>query len=124
MDNLTIFKNELEQLKGQLVISNFNVYRLIALVEDDMDYYYCLYDGRTVRLTSCAMRLTPLRGFIPNRDYEEMVRICELNHYDQPKMFRSSEDGSTFNIQHKREIVRTVLDGGNRFIVDPCWDII
>lgn len=31
MDNLTIFKNELDELKGQLVLVDFNVYRLIAL---------------------------------------------------------------------------------------------
>ena len=45
MDNLTIFTNEYNDLKGQMVISSDKVYRFIGLAEDEHDYYYVLYDN-------------------------------------------------------------------------------
>ena len=44
-DNKKIILEEFESLKGQLVIAgDWKVKRLVAVVEDDMDYYWLFYD--------------------------------------------------------------------------------
>ena len=44
-DNKKIILEEFESLKGQLVIAgDWKVKRLIAVVEDAMDYYWLFYD--------------------------------------------------------------------------------
>jgi hypothetical protein len=61
-DNLTLITNEFENLKGQYVLVDCESFRLIGIVEDEHDYYYCLYDGRKLKLTTCLMRITPIKG--------------------------------------------------------------
>ena len=124
-DNLTIFKGEYEKYKGQHVISNDTVYRFIGIVDDEEDYYYCLYDGRKLRLHSCVGVIVPLKGFILDKHYNEFVRLAKLNHYDQETLF-SIEDTDKLkeiNDQHKKELVESIEKSGDKFIVGPCWEL-
>jgi hypothetical protein len=122
MTNLEIFTNEYETLKGQFVLVDNQTFRFIGIGEDDMDYYYVLYDGRTLRLTTCLQRLTPLKGFILEDHYNEMVRIAKLNHYDQLTLWGSKDDSlSEFNEKHKEELTNGWND--TKFILGPHWEL-
>ena len=76
---------EFEKYKGQLVITDFDwkVERLVAIGDDEFDYYYITYDGRELNWHTCVGKVIPLKGYIRNEDYNGIVRIAKLNHYDQ-----------------------------------------
>lgn len=124
-DNLTIFKGEYEKYKGQHVISNDTVYRFIGIVDDTEDYYYCLYDGRQLRLHSCVGSIVPLKGFIQDKHYNEFIRMAQLNHFDQVTLFsvEDKEKMKEFNKQHKAELVESVEKNGDKFLAGPCWEL-
>jgi hypothetical protein len=114
-DNLTIITNEFNTFKGQFIICSDRVYRLIGIADDDEDWYYALYDGRRITLHSCVGSITPLKGYIYDDHYDEMIRIAKLNHYDQLE-----EAFSEFVEQHKAE----VTDWKDaRFILGPHWEL-
>lgn len=119
-DNLTIFKGEYEKLKGQHVISNDKVYRFIGIVDDEFDYYYCLYDGRKLYLHSCVGRVTPLKSYILDDHYAEFIRLAKINHYDQVDLYmnKDHERMEEFNIKHKEHLLEDLV-----FISGPCWDL-
>jgi len=121
MDSKTHILKEYEELKGQFVLSHDRVYRFIGISEDQHDYYYVLYDGRKITCATCVGRITPLKGFIRQDDYNEMVRLAKLNHHDQPTVYGSKEDMTEFNRKHKEEV--TTWDEGNNFIVGPFWEL-
>ena len=123
MDNLTIFKNQFEELKGQMVICSNRVFRFIGIADDGDDYYYALYDGRKITLHSCVGSITRLKGYILDRDYNEMVRLAKLNHFDQPTSWGNevSEETIKSSEDHKAEITKWGQE--TKFIVGPCWDL-
>ena len=114
MDNLTIITKEFNELKGQFVICGDQVYRLLGIADDDEDWYYALYDGRRITLHSCVGRITPLKGFIQQKDYDEMIRIAKLNHYDL------LDDDRDFIEKYKKEVTDWQ---GTWFILGPHWEL-
>lgn len=83
-DNLTLIKAEFEKLKGQFVITDsWKVERLVAIGEDQLDYYWITYDGRRLYWHTCVGRVVPLKGHLREKDYNEFVRLAKLNHFDQ-----------------------------------------
>lgn len=124
-DNLKIFKGEYEKYKGQHVISGDTVYRFIGIVDDEEDYYYCLYDGRQLYLHTCVGSIVPLKGFIEDKHYKEFVRLAKLNHYDQVTMYSmpDREKIKDFNDDHKKELIGVLHKGKNVFLAGPCWDL-
>lgn len=123
VDNRTLILRQFEELKGQFVITDSHaIQRLIAIGDDDMDYYYVTYDGRRLYWNTCVGRLMPLKGYLRDKDYAELVRLAKLNHYDQPSLFGGlPEDFNNFCISHKEEL--TTLKGDDKFISEVCWDL-
>lgn len=120
--NLEIFQEIFDNLKGELVICDFSVYRLIAIVEDEYDYYYLLFDGKELYLFSCLINLVRLKNQIDDDDYSEMIRIVKLNHPDQPGLYEITEEITTLNEEFKKEIISS-LRNDVKFIVGPYWDL-
>jgi hypothetical protein len=122
--NLEIFTEEYERLKGQFILVDNIALRFIGLVEDEEDYYYCLYDGRKLKLTTCVQMITPLKGFIYDNHYNEMVRMAKLNHYDQPTLYgiKDSEEVEKLNNSHKAELLEN-WDENTKFMCGPCWEL-
>ena len=120
-DNKKIILEEFESLKGQLVIAgDWKVKRLIAVVEDDMDYYWLFYDGRKFSLDSCLCRVVPLKGRIADGDYNEFVRIAYLNHWD---IVSYGKDACEL---HKEEIILDLLkdqENKNSLLTEKCWEL-
>lgn len=118
MDNLTKLKQEFDALKGQHVLSGDRVHRFIGLVDDGEDYYYCLYDGRKLQLSSCVGRITPLKGYIIDSHYAEMLRIARLNDWDQRSLHLNSSNSEA----HKQELICN-LGEKDVFIAGPYWEL-
>ena len=123
-DNKTLILREFENLKGQFVINaSWNIERLVAVGEDDMDYYWITYNGRTFTWNTCVGRIMPLKGHLRDKDYNEMVRLANLNHWDQATRWghKNIEEAEQFCRDHKNEI--TKLPENHRFLSDICWDL-
>jgi hypothetical protein len=122
--NLRLIFEEFNRLKGQFVITaSWKIERLIAIGEDDIDYYYVTYDGQKLSWNTCVGRLMPLKGQLHERDYNELVRLAKINHYDQPYLWGNKDPDkvSEFNEQHKKEI--TTINEPDRFLTEICWDL-
>lgn len=81
---LESLKNELEPYKNTLVIDEFDrVVRLVGVVDGEDDYYW-VYDGiRGVYWGSCVGGWIPLKGYIPEKNYNKMVSMWNLNHIEK-----------------------------------------
>jgi len=123
-NNLKIILGEFEKHRGEFVITdNWKVERLIAIGSDDFDYYYVTYDGRKLTWNTCVGRIIPLKGKIEYNEYMNFVRIAELNHYDQEKLYNiklTNEKLEAIN-QHKKEL--TTLTSPDKFLTEVCWDL-
>ena len=125
--NKTRILEEFEGLKGQIVMFMYSKpERLVAVGMDEWDYYWIGYDGRELKWHTCLERIVPLKGYIRDSDYQEMVRLASINHYDQPNLWMPKDDEKikttkVFNDQHKREVV--VLGEGDELLTEICWDL-
>jgi hypothetical protein len=123
-DNKTLIIRKFEELKGQFVINcSWDIERLVAVGEDDMDYYWVTYDGRKFKWNTCVGRLMPLKGHLRKEDYNEFVRLAKLNHYDQVTLWANNdpEAAAILAIQHKQELMK--ISENERFLTDLCWDL-
>ena len=81
--NLKLILKEFEQYKGQFVIIDDKVERLIGVGDDSEDYYWLTWNGRKMMWSSCVMSFMPLKGYLREEDYNKLIRLAKLNHYDQ-----------------------------------------
>ena len=124
--NKTKIFQEFERLKGQFVITDSqSIERLLAIAEDDMDYYYVTFDGRKITFNTCVGSLIPLKGYIREKDYEKLIRSAKLNHYDQPTLFniKNNEELNLFCENFKIDIQQNITLP-NKLLTKLCWDLI
>lgn len=115
---------EFESLKGQFVItSGQDIERLVAIGEDDEDYYYVTYNGRKLTFSTAVGRIMPLKGYLRDEDYLELRRLGRLNHFDQAELWgsKSSEETKEFNEKHKAEMM--ALKEPDKFLTEVCWEL-
>lgn len=116
---------EFEKLKGQQVITGWDkVERLIAIGDDGEDWYYVCWDGKQTTWHSCLLHLIPLKGYIKKSDYDMLVRMAKINHYDSPELFGAKEtrfDIAQLNKQAKEEA--ETLSKNCKYLTPVCWDI-
>lgn len=123
-DNKTIFLAEFEKLKGQFVINdNWDVERLVAVGEDEIDYYWITYDGRRLKWNTCVGRVIPLKGHLLDKDYNEFIRLARLNHFDQATVWanKNPEEAAAFNQNHIAELLQLPED--HKFLTQVCLDL-
>jgi hypothetical protein len=123
--NLQQILEEFDSLKGQFVITaSWKIERLIAIGEDDMDYYWITYNGRKITWNTCVGRVMPLKGHLRGEDYLELCRLARLNHWDQSELFggKNIEETKNFNEGHKKEI--TSIEDPNKFLTEIHWEIV
>lgn len=91
MSNILSINKEIEEHRNELVIDGYNVVRLVDCV-DDVDDYYWVYDSpehprdkktNTLYLSSCVCKHTLLKGRLPDKEYNELVRIWNLNNVNK-----------------------------------------
>lgn len=112
-------KQEFETLKGQFVITESNkIERLVAIGDDREDYYYITYDGRKFTWNTCVGRIMPLKGYLRNEDYNSLVTMAMLNHFDQETCW--GENGKNSQ-KHKNELMK--VSGTDTILTEVCWDL-
>ena len=121
-DNLFQITKEFEELKGQLVITQlFIVERLIAIGEDEHDYYYITYDGKKVRWNTCVGRIIRLKDRISDLDYAMLSQITRLNDpiYQIPKAYPDKPE-----LLEEYKGATLTLAEGDKLITEVEWQII
>jgi hypothetical protein len=116
-DNKTLILNQFEENKGQFIIMSDKVVRLVAIAEDEMDYYYVTYNGRKIYWHSCVGSYTVLKNKIDDRDYSEFIRLAKLNHWDKCDSSRLVESAT----EHKNQMEKE--EGNNTYLTPFCWDL-
>lgn len=126
-DNKKRILEEFEGLKGQIVLFiHGKPERLVAVGSDEWDYYWIGYNGRELKWHTCLERVIPLKGYIRDKDYNEMVRLASINHYDQPNLWgtkdhEKKEETRKFNEHHKKEVL--ILGENDSLLTEICWDL-
>lgn len=79
-------KERLEKYKNTLVATiDFKIVKLNDIVyieEDDENYWQFILNDNEI-LQSCALDWIPLKGKISDNDYNELVRIWNLNNNEK-----------------------------------------
>jgi hypothetical protein len=120
-DNLKLILDEFEKLKGQFVITEMNnIERLVAIGDDQEDWYYITYNGRELHWSSCVGRIMPLKGYIREQDYNYLVHIAKLNHHDQLDL---SVNGNKDKFLESLNEYVSKFSEKEKFITEPCWDL-
>ena len=123
-DNLTLIKGEFEKLKGQFVITDsWRIERLVAIGEDEWDYYYITYDGRKLKWNTCVGRIMPLKGYLRDKDYNEFIRLAKLNHYDQATLWGNSEPEKYQMMVDSHLAELLALPEDHKFLTPVCLDL-
>jgi hypothetical protein len=123
-DNKTLILAEFEKLKGQFVINaSWEIERLVAVGEDEWDYYWITYDGRKLKWNTCVGGLMPLKGHLRDKDYNKLVRLAKLNHFDQAAVFGNSnpQEAQAFNQNHIAELLQLPPD--HMFLTQVCLEL-
>ena len=123
-DNLTLIKGEFEKLKGQFVkTDSWRIERLVAIGEDEWDYYYITYDGRKLTWNTCVGRIMPLKGYLRDKDYNEFIRLAKLNHYDQATLWGNSEPEKYQMMVDSHLAELLALPEDHKFLTPVCLDL-
>jgi hypothetical protein len=86
MNTLETFKKELEPYKDTLVISDFDaVVRLVDVIDGEEDYYWVYDTYKGIVNASCVCGWIPLKGFIPEDDYNRLKNVWNLNNIEKCK---------------------------------------
>ena len=118
MDNLKRITKEFKQYKGQFVITeSWAIERLIAIGDDLDDYYYITWNGRKTTWNTCVGKIIPLKGYIPDKDYNEFVRLAKLNHFDQEHVWNAK----IYPSQIKQSVEK--LSGKDKYLTEICWEL-
>ena len=124
-DNLKQIIEEFEQLKGQFVITgSWTIERLVAIGDDETDYYWITYNGRKLSWHTCVGGVMKLKDQLKTKDYNELVRLARLNHFDQVTLWGNSKDDPKYieaTEAHKREM--ETLPENHVFLTQICWDL-
>jgi hypothetical protein len=120
-NNLNQILEEFENYKGQLVLISYNkIERLISIGDDTEDYYYVTWNGKKMETTwnSCVGPIMPLKGYLRDKDYNELVRIAKLNHLDQIQT-------DPEQVEKLRSHLLWFGENSNPHTLrtDPCWDL-
>ena len=119
MTTIDKIKQEFETLKGQFVITqSHKIERLVAVGEDQQDYYWVTYNGRNFTWNTCVGGLIPLKGYLQDKDYNSFVQSARLNHFDQETCW--GEQGKNSQ-KHKNELMK--VKGDDNILTEVCWNL-
>lgn len=82
VDNKTLIEQEVKDYGNQIVLYSGELYRLIGYADGKEDYYYITKDMRGRRSwQSCVGGIVPLKKYLPEKDYEHLDNLFELNDF-------------------------------------------
>jgi hypothetical protein len=78
------FADFIKRHSGELMLNYFEVVRFEGVIdEDEYDLYYRVLSTRGVYRVSCVGKLIPLKGVLPEEDYNHLESVFNVNlpHY-------------------------------------------
>jgi hypothetical protein len=118
---------EFEEHKGEFVITDTDkVMRLIAVVDDDIDYFWVYWNGRETFWHSCVGGFIVLKNKIDEKDYNNLIRMAKLNHID---LWQLNDKDTELNKIHRIKVERMkqeitkLKDPTNKYLTEICWKI-
>lgn len=123
-NNLELILSFFNEHRGQFVLVDKIVYRLIAVATDDFDYYWVLYNGRKLRWTTCLTNIVPLKNTFKDGDYQILATSSKLNDFDQVEYWghKNLQEAAKFREEHIKEI--TFTEGkDSRYMTELEWNI-
>lgn len=117
MTELESILNKFEELKGQFVIYNGKVLRLVAVGKDKDDFYYILWDGYDFDTASVEELLIILKNNILDADYYSFVKEA----YD---IDRESTEEELIAFKKERETSLQNYYPTFEVLTEVYWDII
>ena len=75
------FANFIKQHTGELMLDCFEVVRFEGVIdEDEYDNYYRVFSTtKGICRTSCVGKLIPLKGVLPEQDYNHLESVFNIN---------------------------------------------
>jgi hypothetical protein len=84
MTTLESLKEEMAPYKGTLVLDHFDVVLLKDVIQEPGDFYWVYYaESRGLYYSSCVRGWIPLKGFLPDKEYKNLVGVWNLNHNEE-----------------------------------------
>jgi len=81
LKKVNYFNELVEKHRNELVLDWYEVVRLIDVIDGgDNDYYWCYENSKEKYQSSCVGSFTVLKGNLPDRKYNELVRVWNLNN--------------------------------------------
>lgn len=80
---LDSLKKEMEPYKDTLVLDYFEVVRLVDVFEDEDDFYWVYDTHKGLIHSSCVVGWIPLKGILIDKNYDELVRVWNLNNVEK-----------------------------------------
>jgi len=78
------FREDAKPFLGQLVLIYFEVVLLLDTTQDHYDYYYiCIHEKRKEVHHTGVCNFYPLKGRLPDDQYNELVRVWNLNSSEE-----------------------------------------
>ena len=83
-NNLKKLKERVENYRNTLIIDvpTFKICRLVDVIYDDEDFFWVLDTEDGVVHSSCVIDWIPLKGVLESNDYDQLVRIWNLNNIE------------------------------------------
>lgn len=76
---LIALKKKAKPHLNTLVISVLEIKRLKGVIDGEDDFYWEYETEKGEELASCVMGFIPLKGVLPDSDYEEIERLFKIN---------------------------------------------
>ena len=88
IDKVNYLNREIELHKNELVIDMSKIVRLVDVVDGNEDFYW-MYDewlgmfNSNQYLSSCVGQHIRLKGYLPDEEYERLVRVWNINQVEK-----------------------------------------
>lgn len=80
---LKLLKEELEPYKNTLVLNDFNVVRLVDVIDGEDDFYWVYDSKKGIYHASCVGGWIPLKNKIDDDKYKRLVNCWNLNNIEK-----------------------------------------
>lgn len=79
--NWISFKEDLKTHRFEFVLTEFKVVKLIDVWDGEDDYYWIYQNwGGSISFSTCCGSWTPLKGVLPDDEYDRIVKSWSLNY--------------------------------------------
>jgi len=73
-------RKEIEEIRGQIMLDDFETVRVMGWTEDEEDVYWVICSKRNkIMLYTACLGFIKLKGYIPDEKYEKIEKVWGYN---------------------------------------------